>query len=311
MLRLGKDGWTAVISEEFTFDNVRKVATGVAVYLINNDLLTKPIIIGYDARFLSEKIAEIIVKVLEGTGASLRLVDRDTPLPVVEWEVRDRNAACALMVTGGANPPQYSGVKLVPGPALAAKKNIKDIDRNIYFSGITTMASSPDPDQLAYLSGLAQLNRNNLSRSKLERFDPRERYFKQAEALVDKEAMKKAKLKIVVDPMFGSGRGYLGRLLQRAGCEVEEIHDYRDVLFGGRAPDPKEENLAELKAKVAENKADLGIALSSDAGDFAVINKNGQYFPAGHFAGFKSSTSILACLQIVELAALKGLKALG
>ena len=310
MLRLGKDGWQAVISEEFTFDNVRKVATGVAVYLINNDLLAKPVIIGYDARFLSEKAAEIIVKVLEGAGASLMLVDRDTPLPVVEWEVKDRDAVCALMVTAGANPPQYSGVKLIPGPALAAKKNFKDIDRNIYFGAIMALAGN-DPDHLAYLSGLARLNQNNILRSKIERFDPRGRYFKQAEALVDKAAIKKAKLKIVVDPMFGSGRGYLDRLLQRAGCEVEEIHNYRDVLFGGRAPDPKEENLAELKAKVAENKADLGFALSGEAGDFAVINNDGQYFPAGHFTGFKSLAAIPACLRIVELAALKGLKALG
>jgi phosphomannomutase len=310
MLRLGKDGWTAVISEEFTFDNVRKIATGAAVYLINNDLLTKPVIIGYDARFLSEKVAAIMVRVLETAGASLMLVDRDTPLPALEWAVKDRDAACALMVTAGAAAPQYSGLKLIPGTDLGKRDNVKDIDRNIYFGGIASIAGNPEPDNLAYLSGLARLKQSNIAKSKIERFDPRGRYFKQAAAAVDQGAIKKAKLKIVVDPMFGSGRGYLDTLLQRAGCEVEEIHNYRDVLFGGRAPEPKEENLAELKAKVAENKANLGFALSGEAGGFAVINNSGQYFPSGRFVNLKTADAILACLQIVELAARKGLKAL-
>jgi phosphomannomutase len=310
VLRLGKDGWQAVISEEFTFDNVRKIATAVAVYLINNDLVKKPVVVGYDARFLSDKAAETVIKVMQEAGRSFFLVDRDVPLPVIEWEIKDRGAACALMVTGGGQPAQYSGLKLLPGPDLAKKKNIKDIDRYLYLSALTTMANNPDPDQLAYLSGLSQLSKNNLAKSRLERFDPRERYSKYAGAQVDKNAIGKARLKVVVDPMFGSGRSYLDRLLQQLGCQVEEIRNYRDVLFGGGVPDPAEANLAELKTKVAENQADLGFALSGDAGDFAVITGGGQYFPSAHFAQWQEAGSLLACLRIVELAARKGLKAL-
>ena len=310
MLRLGKDGWQAVISEEFTFDNVKKVATAVAVYLINNDLWKKPVVVGYDARFLSEKVADLLVRVLQETGGSFYLVDRDTPLPVVDWEIKDRGASCALMVTAGSLPAQYSGIKLLPGAALAAKKNVLDIDRYLYLSALTTMASNPDPAQLAYLSGLNQFNKSNVAKSRLERFDPRERYLKYAGSLVDKNAVKKAGLKVVVDPMFGSGRGYLDRALQQLGCQVEEIRNYRDVLFGGGAPDPVEANLSELKAKMAENKADLGFALSGDAGEFALITGDGRYFPAAHFAGYQAAGSLLACLRLVELAARKGLKAL-
>jgi phosphomannomutase len=288
MLRLGKDGWQAVISEEFTFDNVKKVATAIAVYLINNDLLKKPIVVGYDARFLSEKVADLVVKTLQAAGGACHLVDRDTPLPVIEWEVKDRGAACALMVAAGSQPAQYSGLKLLPGAALAAKKFAEEIDRYI-LSGETL----PKAGQ-----------------GQLERFDPRTRYLNYAAALVDKEAIKKAKLKIVVDPMFGSGRGYLDRLLQQLGCEVEEIRNWRDVLFGGAAPDPAEANLAGLKAKVAENRADLGFALSGDAGSFAVIGSDGRYLPPARFTEFQAAGSLLACLRIVELAARKGLKAL-
>ncbi len=277
MLKLDETGWSAVISDEFTFDNLKRLAAAVAVYLINNDQLGKPVIVGYDARFLSERSADLLVQVLEEAGASVMLTDRDVPLPVLEWMVKDHDAACGLMVTGGARPPQYSGLKVMPeasGPAIG---------RLMYF----------DKGSVAFKAG----------GKKVERFDPRERYGALLMAEADFDPVKKAGLKVVVDPMFGSARGYLDTFLQRTGCEVEEIHNYRDVLFGGRAPDPREENLSELKAKVAENRAALGFALSGDAGDFAVIDGNGRYFPASHFTGAGAPDSLRACLRIARQAA--------
>ena len=303
MLRLGENGWSAVISDEFTFDNVKKLATAIAVYLLNNDQLARPIVVGYDARFLSDKAADIIVKALESAGASILLTDRDVPLPVLEWVAGDRGAACALMVTGGASPPQYSGLKLLAGADLVKKGGLNKIDKNVYYGSVSAQAGGADPDYLSFLSGLNRLKSENIGQSKVERFDPRERYCKFLAAGMDDAAIKKAKLKVVVDPLFGSVRGYLDTLLQRAGCAVEEIHNYRDVLFGGRAPDPAEGNLAELKAKVAEAQADLGLALSGDGGDFAVVKKGGAYLPSSSFAAWKPGGSLPACLRIVERAA--------
>lgn len=303
MLKLGTDGWSAVISEEFTFDNVNKLATAITVYLINNDQLSKPVIVGYDARFLADKAADLAVKVLERAGASVLLTDRDVPRPVLEWAVRDHDASCALMVTAGSNPPQYSGLQLMACGDLVKKDYLKKIDRSICFDAVSAQTGGSDPDYLAYLSGLAQLKKDHTAKSALERFDPRERYCQLLAAETDAETVKKARLKIVVDPMFGSARGYLDTLLERVGCTVEEIHNYRDVLFGGRAPDPIEENLAELKAKVAENKAALGIALSGDGGGFAVIDRLGKFRPAASFAGLNAVGSLEACVRIVELAA--------
>ncbi|OGB90263.1 hypothetical protein A2625_02940 [candidate division WOR-1 bacterium RIFCSPHIGHO2_01_FULL_53_15] len=268
MLKFGKDGWSAVISDEFTFANVRQVATAVAGYLIDRKLLDKPLIVGYDARFLSEKFAETAMKTLAETGISFLLTDRDVPLPVLAWAVGDRGAAGAFVVSAGGLPHQYSGIKFIPGHGQSA---------------------------LEYQSGLNLPGRGQAAKSKLERFDPRERYLKYAEASLDIDAINKAKPKIVVDPMFGSGRGYLDLLLQRAGCQVEEIHNWRDVLFGGLAPDPKEANLQELKAKVLGNKAQFGFALSGDGASFAVIDGQGKYSP-----GHESPDAILACAKIVE-----------
>lgn len=112
---------------------------------------------------------------------------------------------------------------------------------------------------------------------RIERFEPRERYIKYITQVADWSRIRQAKPKVVVDPAYGSGRGYLDKILQELGCRVEEIHDYRDVLFGGRDPDPAEENLGELKAKVTEVKADVGIALNGDVTSFAVIGRDGKY----------------------------------
>ncbi|MDD5594407.1 MAG: hypothetical protein PHG97_06690 [Candidatus Margulisbacteria bacterium] len=261
MITLGKDGWTAKISEEFTFDNVRAAAQEIAGTLKPNDAL----VIGYDSRFLAEKFADEVVKVMAAAGIGCYLPERDIPLPVVIWEVGDRGAAGGVMISGGSLTSDFCGVKFIKGQGAGGKKQ-----------GI-------------------------------EHFEPRERYLKYLEGSVDVNAIKKAKLKVVVDPMYGSGRGYLDRLLQQMGCEVEEINNYRDVLFGGVAPEPAEKNLAELKSQVAASKNALGFALSGEATDFAVIGGSGQYYPAANFAKFiKPLDGILACLLIVEKIAQRG-----
>ena len=114
----------------------------------------------------------------------------------------------------------------------------------------------------------------------IERFNPRERYFKYLESFFDIAAIKKAKLKAAVDPMFGSGRDYLGMLLERFGVKTEEIHDYRDVLFGGQNPEPEDATLSELKLKVKESGAALGLALDGDADRFGVVDENGIFYSA-------------------------------
>ena len=260
MISLGQDGWQGIISADFTFENVRKAARELAAGLKPRATL----VIGYDTRFLAEKFAAEIVKVLTAGCFGCYLAEREVPLPVLTWEVADRGAAGGVMVTGGSQPADHCGLKFIAGPGSGAE-----------------------------VRGI-------------EHFEPRERYLKYIEASLDTEAIGRAKLKIVVDPLYGAGRGYLDLLLQRLGCQVEEIHEGRDVLFGGRIPAPTEENLTKLKDKVRENRAGLGLALSGAAGDFAVIDAAGRYFPASHFTGLGTDDAI--CARIVELAALKGLK---
>jgi phosphomannomutase len=263
MINHGKDGWQGVISADFTFENVRQAARQLAAGLKPNASL----VIGYDTRFLADKFASEIVKVLTTAGFGCYLAEREVPLPVLAWEVADRGAAGGVMVTGGTLPADHCGLKFITGPG----------------SGATVQG--------------------------IEHFEPRERYLKYLEVSLDTEAIRKARLKIVVDPLYGAGRGYLDLLLQRTGCSVEEIHEGRDVLFGGRIPAPTEDNLEELKSKLKENRAGLGLALSGAADDFAVIEASGRYLPSSHFTKLGTNDAIFACAKVVEIAALKGLKA--
>jgi phosphomannomutase len=265
MLKFGTDGWSGVISDDFTFENVRKVSQGVAAYLYDHQLADKPLVIGYDARFLADRFADEVVRVMEKSGIDCLLVERDTPLPVVIWSVKDRDAAGAVMVTGAARPANYCGLRFIPD------------------AGEIELKAAP--------AG---------GKGGVERFEPRERYLKYIEADLDAAAVKKAELKIVVDPMYGSARGYLDRFLQGLGCQVEEIHGYRDVLFGGTAPDPVEKNLPELKAM----KADLGLALSGDASAFGIIDRSGKYYSK------RTADGILECVKAVDQVVRRGFESL-
>jgi phosphomannomutase len=258
VIKFGTDGWRAVISDEFTFGNVRKVAGSIAAYLKARKLASKPLIVGYDARFLADRFAEEVVKVMEGAGISCFLMERDTPTPVVAWEVKDRKACGAVMLTASHNPPEYCGIKFIPDYAGPANETItKEIEQ-----------------------GIEGASWEGYGGGKVERIEPRERYLKYIESFVDGSLIKQAQLKVVVDPMFGSGRGYLDLLLQRLGCRTEEIHNYRDVLFGGKNPEPDDETLSELKSKVVENKADLGLAMDGDADRFGVVDEKGKFYSA-------------------------------
>lgn len=260
MIKFGTDGWRAIISEEFTFANVEKVARAIALHLINKGQTKQPVIIGYDARFLADKFAARVAKVLTGAGINCFITERDTPTPVVAWDVRRNKAAGAVMLTASHNPAEYCGIKFIPdfgGPA--GEEITQELQENS-----NKELSLPPAEK----------------KGTLEHYEPRDRYLENLKKLVDVELIKKAKLKIVYDPMHGSGRGYTDKLLQELGCQVEVINGNRDVLFGGRNPEPADENLADLKAKMNEIKADLGLANDGDADRFGVVDEKGNFLGA-------------------------------
>lgn len=264
-IRFGTDGWRAVIAEDFTFANVRLVARAIARYVKEAGLEERGVVIGYDNRFLSERFAAAAAEVLAGSGVPCWLTVEATPTPVVAYAVKALQAGGAVMITASHNPPEYNGIKFIPEYAGPAVPEITEaIERNIrLLKGGGVIPALP----------LAAARERGLIRD----HDAKPGYLAHLRRLLDYGALCRGNLKVVIDPMWGAGIGYLEELLRGACRSLQVIHNYRDVLCGGSLPEPTAAALAELKQAVFREGADLGLALDGDADRFGVIDRDGSY----------------------------------
>lgn len=263
-LKFGTDGWRAVIAEEFTFANVRTVVQAIADYL-QEGTSERQLIIGYDHRFLAESFAQAAAEVLAANGFTVLLPERALPTPVTAYAITLYRTAGALMFTASHNPPEYNGLKFIPAYAGPATPEITGkIERRI--------AEQPAVKR----KDLAAARREGLVRT----FDPKESYLGHLMTLIDGPTIRRSPLKVVVDPLYGAGIGYLERLLGSLGCEVQVMHHWRDPLFGGGLPDPSARGLEELAERVRREGAHLGLALDGDADRFGVVDADGTYLTA-------------------------------
>ena len=264
-IKFGTSGWRGVIADDFTFERVRVVRKPSQTTLRRRDLKDKGVVVGYDTRFLSERFAAEAVKVLAANGIRSYLSNRDVPTPAVAFEIIRRKAAGGINFTASHNPPEYNGLKFSPawgGPALPEDhKRYRD----------TGQCASRK--KLHRRMPLAEAKQKGM----VEDADLRKAYLDDLRKKIDFEPIKKAKLKIAVDLLYGTGRDYLDSALKDAGCAITVVHGYRDALFGGHAPEPSEENLAELSAVMKKGKFDIGLAVDGDADRFGVMDPDGTY----------------------------------
>jgi alpha-D-glucose phosphate-specific phosphoglucomutase len=258
-IAFGTDGWRAVMAREFTFDNVALVAQAIADHVIGTGKASKGVVIGYDARFLSEQFAALVADVLGANGIPALVPDRDTPTPVVAYTVRARDLAGAVMLTASHNPPEYNGIKFIPDYCHPALPDVTD--------AITARIQELQADPSQVKSG----------GPKPQVIDPKPDYLTHIAKLIDLEAIRAAKLTICVDPLYATGRGYLSDILKDAGCTVYTLHDERNPLFGGSLPEPNETNLKALSALVVEKGAAIGLAMDGDADRFGMVDSTGTY----------------------------------
>ncbi|MFI5361692.1 MAG: phosphoglucomutase/phosphomannomutase family protein [Elusimicrobiota bacterium] len=286
MIRFGISGWRGIVSDEFTFSNVRKVAHAAAGAVKESPEVghnsddyrqslgdTAPsrvptVVVGYDTRFQSEEFAREIAAVFANDGVRTLFSAADLPTPAAAWAVLAHKAVGGVMVTASSNPSNYNGLKWMP-----------------YWGGSASPAITDDLERRVELMGdhavKTMSEERSVKESWTETIDFRESYFDQLESLLDVKAIKKAKLKVGVDAMNGSGRRYLRPFLEeRLGVEVVALHEDRDVLFGGRAPEATPSALAELAELVKKRKLDMGLACDGDADRFGIIDAGGEYIPA-------------------------------
>jgi alpha-D-glucose phosphate-specific phosphoglucomutase len=244
---------------------VRIVTQAIADHLGAQGLKDKGVIVGYDTRFMSERFAEEAVKVLAANDIHVYLSNRDVPTPAVAFEIIRRKAAGGINFTASHNPPHYNGLKFSPawgGPALP--ETTKDIE--------TRANALLEKNCMAPVS-LKEARDRGIA----EEIDLRKVYLDDLRKKIDVETIRKAKLKVAVDLLYGTGRDYLDTALKDAGCAVTVIHGHRDVMFGGRSPEPSEENLAELSALMKKGRFDIGLAVDGDADRFGILDTDGAY----------------------------------
>ncbi|HRU38520.1 MAG TPA: phosphoglucomutase/phosphomannomutase family protein [Candidatus Goldiibacteriota bacterium] len=265
-IKFGTSGWRGIISDDFTFHNVKTVCQAIADFIKSKrSEKGKPVIIGGDARFLSDKFCAAAAEVMAGNGIKALVCDRDTPTPVIAYEIIRRKAAGGINFTASHNPPEYNGLKFSPswgGPATPAETSV--IESNIRKVKVVKTVGMDEGQK----RGLIQV------------FDPSPFYLKRIKEIVDFSVIKSSRMKVVADPLFSTGRGYLDRLLKEAGANVTVINDRKDVLFGGFPPEPAEKNVADLIAAVKREKAVLGVATDGDADRYGIIDSDGSYIPA-------------------------------
>jgi phosphoglucomutase len=263
-IKFGTSGWRAVIADEFTFANVRRAVNGIARHVASHKKDGK-VIVGRDPRFLGETLCVMAADILSSYGITPLVIAEPAPTPAISYAVIQSKADGAINFTASHNPPEYNGIKFsTPDGAPALPEVTKAIEAGIADFDANSQKSDPTK---------AQSNSKPASQS----IDPRRMYLSRLGEIVDLDVIKKARIKVVFDPMWGAARGYSDAFLRDAGIAVSTVHDTRDVLFGGHAPEPDDELLEELRDKMRETSAAIGIATDGDADRFGIVDEDGTF----------------------------------
>ena len=269
-IKFGTDGWRAVISEEFTFDNVRKVAQAIADWALTESASSSTsapsMVVGFDTRFLSDRYAADVACVLAANGIQVHLARADAPTPAISYAIVHKQATGGVMITASHNPPRYNGIKLkAPYGGSVGPEESRRVEAYLEANNAQRQA----PRMANYQEALAD--------GRIQRFDPYPAYAQHVRRLVDFDILGRSGLRVLVDPMYGSGRGYLRRLLAEAGVEADEIHGEMNPGFGGLHPEPIARHLGPLMEALRDGDWDLGLANDGDADRIGAVAPSGRF----------------------------------
>jgi alpha-D-glucose phosphate-specific phosphoglucomutase len=285
-IKFGTDGWRGIIAQDFTFDNVRACSQAVADYLKKANLSQRGLVIGYDNRFASEDFARAAAEVVAANGIKVYLCPRATPTPTTSYGVLAKKAGGAIIITASHNPAIWNGFKYkTEGGASAPSEVTAQIEKNL-------------PNALA-----GKIKRMSLplalEQGTVEYLDLAPLYVKQINRLIDLKPIRLSRLKVVFDPMYGAGAGYLNQLLGGGAMELKEINGERNPLFPGIQPEPIAANLTKLSATVQKEKAAVGIATDGDADRVGIIDEKGSFLT-------QLQVFALLCLYLLEVRGERG-----
>ena len=274
-IQFGTDGWRAVISDEFTFENVRRVAQAIAEKSLTDlDLGRMPagpsvsptMVVGFDTRFLSDRYAVAVAEVLAANGIRVWLTQADAPTPVVSYAIVEKQAHGGVMITASHNPPRYNGIKLKAAFGGSASGAVaKAVEARIN----ANLTAGAQPKQMELAQAIAA--------GMVTRFDPFPAYEAHLRTLVDFQRIRAAALTVAVDAMYGAGRIYLRRLLEDAGCQVTELRSEMNPGFNGIHPEPIARHLQPLIDLMRQGDHRVGLATDGDADRIGAVDPSGRF----------------------------------
>lgn len=258
-IKFGTSGWRAIVAEEFTVANIRRAVTGIAKYVSSKRPEGARVVVGRDPRYMGEKFVEIAAEVLTSFGVKPLIIAEAAPTPAISYELIRLKADGAINFTASHNPPEYNGIKFsTPDGAPALPEVTKAIELLVPNDG----AAPKSPGRPA---------------TARENVDPKPAYMARLKEIIDLSLIRQSGIKVVFDPFWGAARNYSDDLLRDAGIPVTTVHDTRDVLFGGHAPEPDGELLDEARAAMKKAGARIGIATDGDADRFGVVDEDGTF----------------------------------
>ncbi len=260
-IRFGTDGWRAVVADDFTYENVRAVAQGVAWY-VGDD--SRPLVVGHDSRYCAELFAREVARVLVANGRHVVLLNRVTPTPAVSYTIITQKAAGAVVVTASHNSAEFNGIKYKPDfGGSAPPEVVAEIEKHAARAG---------------RDGVVAVSYEEAERSGLLRhLDPIPDYLEQLGRMVDLDGLRAARLHVLHEAMYGAGAGLLSRALQGGATVVDELHGDRNPGFGGMHPEPIDKHMPEAMERMRRGGYDVGIANDGDADRVGVIDEHGVY----------------------------------
>jgi phosphomannomutase len=281
-MKFGTDGWRAIIADEFTFDNVRKISKATAVAFKEHPKLSNGIVIGYDTRFLSREFAECAAAVFANEGIKVHLTNSFVTTPTVSMLARDMNCAFGVVITSSHNPPQYNGYKLKDefGGSMGVEL-LRRIENAL-----------PDVPPLRGAWGVSF--DDLVQQGRIEEIPGKQIYIDNLRSKIDIEQIKKSGIKVIYDAMYGSGQGMMDELI-----DIHSIRSEINPSFGGTNPEPVEKHLKLLSDEMKRCRYDIGIATDGDADRIAILDENGNFIDA-------QKTFALLLLYLIEYKKMSG-----
>jgi phosphomannomutase len=275
-IHFGTDGWRAVISDSFTFENVRLVAQAIADAVdsgswTNGTVFTTPpephtMVVGFDTRFLSDRYATEVARVLAANGYTVYLAQSDAPTPVISYAVKNLRAIGGVMITASHNAPRYNGIKLKSALGNSAlPEQCRRVE--VYLNDNEERGRGPN------LMDFEHAREQGLIR----KFNPIPAYYEHVRTLIDFDLIAENPQKFVIDSMYGSGRGVIRGILQGSGCEIQEIRGEMNPGFGGMHPEPIARYLTPLAGAIGTGMGNFGLATDGDADRIGAMDERGNF----------------------------------